>query len=169
MELNYCPHCGTPHLKFEDNRKFYCTQCDFVLYHNCAAAVAVLVTYQDEVLLTRRNQDPKKGYLDLSGGFCDPNETAEDTCARELFEELQLKIDPEQLEYLGSQNNLYPYKGITYQTMDLFYRYELEARPEFTLEQHEINEVVWIKLNDLNIEDLAFESQKRFFKKFLNK
>ncbi|WP_083917661.1 NUDIX hydrolase [Riemerella columbina] len=112
MELNYCPHCGTSNLKFGNNRKFYCIQCDFVLYHNCAAAVAVLVTYQDELLLTRRNQNPKKGYLDLSGGFCDPNETAEDTCARELFEELQLKIDPEQLEYLGSQNNLYPYKGI---------------------------------------------------------
>ncbi|WKS95059.1 NUDIX hydrolase [Riemerella columbina] len=167
MTLQYCPHCGKPSLKWINQRKFSCDACGFVLYQNCAAAVAVLLTYRDEILLTRRNQEPKKGFLDLSGGFCDPNETAEQTCARELWEELQLTINPEKLQYLGSQANVYPYKEVNYNTVDLFYRYALDEKPDFNLEEHEINAVVWLKKDELNLEELAFESQKRFLNHYL--
>ena len=86
--LKYCPKCGQETLIFDGEKKFSCSQCDFVMYQNIAAAVAVLIRCEDELLLTKRNQNPKIGKLDLAGGFTDPKESAEETCSRELKEEL---------------------------------------------------------------------------------
>ena len=73
----------------------------------------MVIKFGDEILLTRRNQEPKKGKLDLAGGFVDPKETAEETCARELFEEMKIKIDISKLKYLASLPNIYEYKNIS--------------------------------------------------------
>lgn len=165
MNLPYCPRCGKPELKFSGN-KFSCG-CGFALYQNTAAAVAVLLTCQDEILFTVRNQEPKIGKLDLPGGFCDPEETAEFTCKREILEELGLVLEEEKFCYLGSQPNIYPYKGIVYNTLDLFYLYELHEKPEATLELEEISDIRWISLKVLGFEELAFDSQKKFLKAYL--
>ena len=166
-ELDFCPKCSSKSLKWLENKKWSCTKCDFVLYHNCAAAVAVLVTCGDEILLTKRNQEPAKGKWDLAGGFTDPNESAEYTCVRELKEELNLDIDPKKLRYLMSFPNVYHYKDISYNTLDLFFEYQIEEKCEVIMEQSEISEIRWIKRNELSLEDIAFESQKRFFEKYL--
>jgi ADP-ribose pyrophosphatase YjhB (NUDIX family) len=99
------------------------------MYHNCAA-VAVVIRCGDEVFLTKRNQNPKIGKLDLAGGFTDPKESAENTCARELWEELRLEIDTKKLKFLMSLPNVYHYKEIDYNTLDLFFEYEVEEKFE---------------------------------------
>jgi ADP-ribose pyrophosphatase YjhB (NUDIX family) len=134
-----------------------------------AGAVAVVIRCGDEIYLTRRNRDPKKGKLDLAGGFVDPKESAEETCKRELFEELQLDIDISNLKYLTSLPNIYQYKEIDYNTIDLFYEYNVSEKFEVNLELSEISEAVWIPLQELNLEDIAFDSQKRFFESYLKK
>ena len=103
----------------------------------------------------------------MAGGFTDPNESAEYTCVRELKEELNLNIDPKKLRYLMSFPNVYHYKGISYNTLDLFFEYNIEEKCEVVMEQSEISEICWIKRNELSLEDIAFESQKRFFEKYL--
>lgn len=40
---------------------------------------------------------------------------------------------------------------------------------EVNLELSEISEAVWIPLQDLNLEDIAFDSQKRFFERYIKK
>ena len=70
MNLKYCPQCGKENLQWSEEKKWHCIKCSFVLYHNCAAAVAVVVLYKDEILFTRRSQYPEKGKLDLPGGLC---------------------------------------------------------------------------------------------------
>ena len=166
-ELTFCPKCGKQKLNWDGRQKWSCGVCDYVLYHNTAAAVAVLIKHGDEILFTRRNQEPKKGKLDLAGGFVDPAESAEETCARELKEELQISIETSQLQYLCSLPNVYEYKNISYNTLDLFFEYEVLEKLELKLELSEISETVWIKAADLNLEDLAFDSQKLSFKKYL--
>lgn len=161
--LKYCPQCGNPSLQWDGEKRWSCPECGFTLYHNCAAAVAVLITHGDEILFTQRNQEPEKGLLDLSGGFVDPKESAENTCKRELKEELNLDISPRKLRYLTSMPNTYLYKDILYHTLDLFYHYELDERPVFELEKSEISSTVWIKKSDIILNDIAFESQKNFF------
>ena len=167
-DLKFCPKCGKPSLQWDGEKKWSCSNCDYVLYHNVAGAVAVVIKHEDEILFTRRNQEPKKGKLDLAGGFVDPNESAEETCVRELFEEMKIKVDLSQLRYLASLPNTYEYKNILYNTIDLFYEYEVAEKLELQLELSEISETIWLKKNEVNIEDIAFDSQKIFFKNYIN-
>ncbi|WP_379970089.1 NUDIX domain-containing protein [Epilithonimonas sp. UC225_85] len=149
--------------------KFSCSNCDFVLYHNTAAAVAVIIKHENELFFTVRNQDPGKGKLDLPGGFCDPKETSEETCARELKEELKLNIDLQKLQYLGSRPNVYPYKNINYNTMDLFFLYKVEKKFEIELEESEISAGIWVDISEIEIDKIAFESQKDFIRNNIDK
>lgn len=165
--LKFCPKCGNESLKWDGEKKWSCSECDYVLFHNVAGAVAVLVKYDDEILFTRRNQDPKKGKLDLSGGFVDPKESAEETCVRELFEEMKLKVDISRLKYLASLPNIYEYKNIIYNTLDLFYEYQVDEKFEVNLEISEISEAVWLKKEEIDLEAIAFDSQKIFLEKYL--
>ena len=161
--LSYCTKCGKKTLQWDGEKKQSCTQCDYVLYHNCAAAVAVIIKHDEKILLTRRNQEPHKGKLDLSGGFTDPKESAEDTCRRELKEELDITIDSNKLKYKTSLPNTYIYKQIMYNTLDLFFEYEVNAQLDIRLEQSEISDYIWLKVDDINIDDIAFDSQKKYF------
>ncbi len=110
-----------------------------------------------------------KRKLDLAGGFVDPKESAEETCKRELFEELQLDIDISSLKYLTSLPNIYQYKEIDYNTIDLFYEYNVSQKFEVNLELSEISEAVWIPLQELDLNEIAFDSQKKFFEGYLKK
>lgn len=162
QNLKFCPKCGHKTLCWDGEKKWDCTDCEYVLFHNVAGAVAVLIKCGDEILFTRRNQEPKKNKLDLPGGFVDPKESAEETCVRELLEEMKLTVDITALKYLSSLPNTYEYKNIIYNTLDLFYEYSVEEKTEAELEISEISETVWLKLKDLNPGDLAFDSQKTF-------
>lgn len=165
--LKYCPSCGKESLNWDGEKKWSCPNCNFTLYNNVAGAVAVVIRHEDEIYLTRRNRDPKKGKLDLAGGFVDPRESAEETCKRELFEELQLEVDVSNLKYLTSLPNVYQYKEIDYNTIDLFYEYSVSEKFKVNLELSEISEAIWISLYTLQLEDLAFDSQKKFFEEYL--
>ncbi len=166
-DLKYCPKCGNETLNWDGEKKWSCSNCDYVLFHNIAGAVAVIIKHQDEILFTKRNQEPKKGKLDLAGGFVDPKESAEGTCVRELFEEMKIKVDLSQLKYLASLPNTYEYKNILYNTIDLFYEYDLSEKVGFELELSEISETVWVKKDKINLEDIAFDSQKLFFETYI--
>lgn len=166
-DLKFCPKCGEKKLLWDGEKKWNCSHCDYVLFHNVAGAVAVLIKCKDQILFTRRNQEPKKGKLDLAGGFVDPKESAEETCVRELFEELQIKVDPAELKYLASLPNTYEYKNILYNTLDLFYEYEVDNKLEVKLEISEISETVWLKKVEVNLDDIAFDSQRLFLEKYL--
>lgn len=165
--LKYCPSCGKESLEWDGEKKWSCPNCDFRLYNNVAGAVAVVIRCGDEVYLTRRNQEPKKGKLDLAGGFVDPKESAEQACKRELFEELQLNIDISNLKYITSLPNIYQYKEIDYNTIDLFYEYTVSEKFDVNIELSEISETQWIPLKEVNPDDIAFDSQKRFFETYL--
>ncbi|MBB4808021.1 NADH pyrophosphatase NudC (nudix superfamily) [Chryseobacterium defluvii] len=165
--LKYCPSCSRDSLHWDGEKKWSCPNCNFTLYNNVAGAVAVVIRCGDEVYLTRRNRDPKKGKLDLAGGFVDPKESAEETCKRELFEELQMHIDISKLRYLASLPNVYQYKEIDYNTIDLFYEYNVPEKFEVSLELSEISEAQWISLAEIDLDDIAFDSQKIFFEQYL--
>ena len=163
ITLEFCPQCGNKTLQWDGEKKWSCSNCQFNLYNNVAGAVAVVIRCGEEVYLTRRNQNPKLGKLDLAGGFVDPRESAEETCKRELFEELKIEIDTSKLKYICSLPNVYQYKNIDYNTLDLFYEYEVSEKFEANLELSEISETFWIPLKDVNLEDIAFDSQRKFF------
>ncbi len=161
-KFQYCPHCKSDSLQFSDNKVWKCQDCHFVLYHNVAGATAVLLYKEKSILFTVRNENPQKGMLDLPGGFIDPNESVEEGIQRELEEELSIQIAPRKLEYVGSQPNVYLYKDIPYNTIDLYFTYPLTAE-ELSYNQDEIQELIWIPVSDIPLEKLAFESHRQFF------
>lgn len=167
MNLKYCPQCGKETLLWSEEKKWHCIKCNFVLYHNCAAAVAVVVLYKDEILFTRRSQYPAKGKLDLPGGFVDPKESAESACYRELKEELNIEIDIQKLKFIMSLSNIYHYQEIDYNTLDLFFEYRLDEKIPMSLEKNEISEILWLKRESIDIKDIAFSSQQKFLQRFI--
>ncbi len=166
--FNYCLHCKSTHFTFANNRRFECADCGTVFYQNVAAAVAVIIEKDEKILFTVRNREPKKGYLDLPGGFTDPDETAEETCARELKEELNLEIAPSAFTYQKSLPNTYEYKGFPYKTEDLIFTAKLPKNSKFKLEEEEIQAVKWIAKSAINLEEIGFDSLRQAIKSYLN-
>lgn len=159
--FQYCPNCASKNFTYYNNFKFHCNDCDFVLYHNIAAAVAVIFTFEDKILFTVRNVNPDKGKLDLPGGFIDPNETAEEAACREIKEELGLEITSNDLRYITTEPNNYVYKNVSYRTMDIFYECALASDEVSISAKDEINELVWIKRSEIDVNKIGFVSIRK--------
>ncbi|MDR2471489.1 MAG: NUDIX domain-containing protein [Treponema sp.] len=168
-----CPGCASTHIGFERNRVFRCPDCGFTYYHNTAAATACVINTRRGILFQVRNKDPGRGKLDLPGGFVDPGEGAFEGLRRELLEELGssptlrrlLALDggaPEP-RLFASFPNTYPYKNMVYNTCDLFFCIDAPDLTEADLhpEAAEISAVRFIKLRDLDMEEVAFDSVKK--------
>lgn len=164
--FKFCPNCGHTINHF-DFRKMTCNNCDLVYYQNVAAAVAVILIREDKILFTVRNKEPKKGMLDLAGGFTDPDESAERTCQREIEEELGITIPIEKFNYFISQPNDYEYKGIPYKTCDLAFIADCPDE-EIVLEKKEIAAVKWIAIKDINLNDIGFDSLRKVVETYIN-
>lgn len=116
----HCPKCGSTHFDINNEKSKHCSTCGFTYYFNpSAATVALILNEKEELLVCRRAKDPKKGTLDLPGGFIDMNETAEEGVTREVKEETGLEVV--QTKYLFSLPNTYLYSDFIVHTLDLFF------------------------------------------------
>jgi ADP-ribose pyrophosphatase YjhB (NUDIX family) len=64
-----------------------------------ACAHIILISANGEIYLTK---ETKNDFYNLPGGGKKPNETPEQTATRETAEELGIKLDKEDLHYIGS-------------------------------------------------------------------
>lgn len=111
MEMNFCRRCGTPLTHLQQH--VYECENKHILFANASPTVGIFfVTEDNQVLLSVRGIEPRKGMLDSFGGFVDGAEPLEAAVARELEEELGLKPgDYTAPEYLTSGVGNYPYKN----------------------------------------------------------
>lgn len=166
--FKFCPNCASQNIEFENHRRFECFDCGMVYFQNVAAAVAVILEKDNKILFTVRNREPKLGMLDLPGGFTDPDETSEETCARELKEELGIDIPVTHFKYFKSQPNNYLYKGIPYKTEDLVFTSQLPDAFEFKLEKSEIQEIKWIPKAEIHLEEIGFDSLRKAVEEYIS-
>ena len=159
--FKFCPSCASTHFTFPDNRRFLCEDCGFTYYHNIAAAVALVFTFEDKVLFTVRNVDPDKGKWDLPGGFIDPNETAEEAACREIREELGLNLQASDLKYITTSPNNYLYKNVPYRTMDIFYECALPSDGIKVAAEDEIQDLIWVKRSEIDLDRIGFVSIRK--------
>ncbi|WP_396160973.1 NUDIX domain-containing protein [Flavobacterium sp.] len=159
--FKFCPSCASNHFTFLDNRRFLCDDCGFTYYHNIAAAVAIVFTFEDKVLFTVRNVEPDKGKWDLPGGFIDPNETAEEAACREIKEELGIEISTSELKYITTSPNNYLYKNVPYRTMDIFYECPLKSDVISINAEDEIQELIWVKRSEIDLNQIGFVSIRK--------
>src|SRR5699024_4116080 len=161
FQFQYCPNCKSANIEFPDHRRFECRDCGMIFFQNIATDVGIIIEKDSKILFTIRNRAPGKGQLDLPGGFTDPEETAEETCARELEEELGIKIAPGAFHYFTSAPNTYKYKDFPYRTEDLIFTAKLPESVTIRLEEDEIQAVKWISFSAIEPEKIAFPSLRK--------
>lgn len=133
-----------------------CGKCDFFYHLNAApAAGAFLYDPQGRVLWIRRAKDPGLGKLGLPGGFVDAGESAEAALRREIREEVGLEVS--QLDFLASYPNVYPFRGIVYDTIDLFFSARLPSL-EGAKAFDEVAGLVIRKVEEISLDEIAFVS-----------
>ena len=165
--FRYCPICGSDDFAPHGETARRCGACGFTYYTNPrGATVAVIVNDRDEMLVGRRTNEPARGTLDLVGGFADLDETIEQTMCREIMEESGLTVAEEELHYLFSQPNTYPYSGICIKTIDFFFEVRLEGRPQLC-GMDDISTLRWVAISDLRPEDFGLNSVRIGLERYL--
>ncbi len=121
----------------------------------CAAVCALILDSEGKLLVTRRAKDPKKGMLDLPGGFVDPFESVEEALERELREELGVAVSD--AKYLCSFPNQYVYSGLTYFTIDLAFICSIDDISKIE-PADDVEDIVFMAPQSINADDIAFDS-----------
>ena len=93
----HCKRCGAPveyRIPTGDNReRATCTACAAVFYENPLNVVGTVPAWDDQVLLCRRNIEPRYGLWTLPAGFLELGETTEAGALRETDEEAGAHIE----------------------------------------------------------------------------
>jgi 8-oxo-dGTP pyrophosphatase MutT (NUDIX family) len=112
--------------------------------------------------------------MDMPGGFVDPGEGALDGLYRELREELGWTPPGKNLadifRLFASFPNVYVYKGINYNTCDLYFYISVPGlkRENLNPDPVEIADVLFLKPQEIDLSRFAFESTKRAVKTYLD-
>jgi ADP-ribose pyrophosphatase YjhB (NUDIX family) len=153
--IRHCRSCGAPveyRLPADDNReRATCTACAAIHYENPLIVVGTLPVWGDQVLLCRRNIEPRRGYWTLPAGFLEVGETTADGALRETIEEAGAQVE---MQPLFSMLNV-----VRVAQVHLFYRARLldpnfDPGPE-TIEARLFDE------HDLPWDDLAFRTVRK--------
>lgn len=105
--------------------------------------VAAILQKEDKILIARKKEGkPLAGYFEFPGGKIEKGETPEESLARELMEEMNIKIDVK--EYVGE--SIYDYGNGKVISL-LGYKSEI-IDGEIKLSDHDRYE--WVTLEEIN-------------------
>lgn len=160
-DFKYCPQCATAFTPIQKN-VLICPSCNLHYYINPKPANAVILeNVKGELLFVVRAFDPKKGMLDLPGGFIDVDETIEESLTREIQEELGIKLHT--FEYVASFPDEYEHGEVSSRSIGILFKAKL---PE-GIELHPADDVEDCKFfakDAIPYEELAFEGMKTTLK-----
>jgi len=163
-ELIYCQECG---VKLNEivtdegvNRKI-CEFCKKIAYENpVPATAAILFNERGELLLVKRNVEPKAGEWCLPGGFNEIGETPEECCLRELKEETGLTGSIERI--IGSVPGVNPF----YRSV-LVTGYSIGNFSGSISAGDDSDEAGFFELS--NLPEIAFKSHRELLKTYMDK
>lgn len=163
-KFEYCPACAKATLVANDDKSLKCSSCSWLYYHNTAAAVGGLIIQDDKVLICRRGCNPGKGLLDIPGGFVDYDETLEVALAREMMEEVNLKVSG--ANYFRSQSNTYQFGVNTYKLVDTYFICTVESLDGMAAGD-DAEALYWMALADIAYDQFAFDSVKEILRQLV--
>jgi ADP-ribose pyrophosphatase YjhB (NUDIX family) len=95
--IKHCRACGTGveyRVPSDDNReRAVCASCGTVHYENPINVVGTLPVWGEQVLLCKRNIEPRFGLWTLPAGFMEMGETTDAGAVRETIEEAGARIE----------------------------------------------------------------------------
>lgn len=99
--IKHCRACGAPTqyvVPADDNReRATCSACGTIHYENPVNVVGTVPVWGDQVLLCRRNIEPRYGLWTLPAGFMELGETTAEGAVRETVEEAGANIELQDL------------------------------------------------------------------------
>lgn len=156
--FQFCPSCGARLSAPAAAGLLTCGSCGFHYYFNPACATAALFIRPDGMaLFIRRKLEPQRGKLALPGGFLNEGETAEEGVRREFVEEVG--IDPGTVTFLCSHPNEYPWRGIRYPVLDLFFTATASGSEEAQALDG-VDSVHWLDPLTVDLDEIAFPSMR---------
>ena len=138
----YCGYCGTKTEKSTTERALVCPKCRNIEYPKISPAIIVAVMDGDRLLLTKNAKGTYKYYA-LVAGFVEVGETLEQAVAREVMEEVGLKV-----------KNIKSYKSQPWSFSDtimLAFTAELDGDDRITLQEDELSEARWFDRKDVPV------------------
>ena len=103
----YCSACGGELKDSETERAKICKTCSKIFYPVISPAIIVAVTKENKILLAHNNSIPDPNRYSILAGFVEPGESLEQTVAREVEEEVNIKV--KNIKYFGSQSWPFPH------------------------------------------------------------
>ena len=101
-QIKHCRNCGAAVVyrvpdDGDTRERAVCPQCHTIHYENPLNVVGTVPHLGEQVLLCKRNIEPRKGKWTLPAGFMELNETTADGAARETVEEAGALFEMEAL------------------------------------------------------------------------
>ncbi len=137
----FCSKCGQKNLSLSYDNSLVCTNknCNNRIFPRIDPTVIILIKYKNNILLAR-DKNWKKNLYSCIAGFCEPNESLEETVYRETFEEVGLNL--KKVNYLFSQ--FWPF------TNNLMIGFEAIANnKELKINKSEIEKAIWVTKSEL--------------------
>ena len=135
---------------------------------NSEGAVPIIIKdKENNYLFVRRKYNPLKGTLDLSGGFKDFGETAENCAVREVKEETGIDIKEKDLKYLFSIPNYYNYSDFIITSIDIYFEVNIDSFKN-GIANDDVQELVILKKDEIDISKIGFEGIKKGIKQYFN-
>ena len=157
MDNRFCGRCGGRTRAAEDERAIVSDYCGRRIYPRIIPAVIVGVIHGDEILQTKyRGRDIP--FYALIAGFTEIGETLEETVAREVMEEVGLKV--KNIRYYKSQ----PW-GVADDILAGFYC-EVDGSKEITLDRNELKEARWFRREDIQLQSDDFSLTNEMMMEF---
>lgn len=152
----FCGRCGKRMMHSAKERAMTCEACHYTAYPRIMPAVIVGVKNGDSLLLTKYKTG--FGHNALIAGFTEIGETAEETVAREVMEEVGIKV--KNIRYYKSQ----PWG--TANDLLLGYYCELDGDPTITMDSNELKYAEWVKREDIVLQPGNFSLTNEMMKLF---
>ncbi len=141
MRFTYCPHCGSKLGKKEigdEGLVPFCELCKMPLFDMFSTCVICAVTNEyGEIALLKQDYISETRYVCVSG-FMKIGESAEDSAAREIEEEIGQKV--EEIRFVKS----YPYE----KKEMLMLGFHAKVKKADLVLSKEVNDAEWVKFED---------------------
>ena len=140
----FCGRCGQKMLPDHKERMLFCPDCRNMVYPRISPAVIVGIINGDQILMSKYAGRSYTNYA-LIAGFPEIGECAEQTVAREVMEEVGLKV--KNIRYYKSQ----PWAFSGSLLMGFFC--DLDGSDQIKLDTSELAEAGWYSRDEITLED----------------
>ncbi len=155
----YCGRCGTKMRHDTKERMLRCGKCGNMEFPKICPAVIIGVTDGDRILMSKYAGRTYKKYA-LLAGFTEIGETVEETVAREVMEEVGLKV--KNVRYYKSQPWAFS------DTLLMGFYCDLDGEDKITLDEEELALAEWFEREQIPVEPSRDSLTNEMIMKFKN-